>query len=81
MMWANDISKNAIHTYMANSKPGCKPFLGSVDDLLDHALRGDSVPRPGEIHFISGGSPCQGFSTLTNNKQTKQVSNSLRAPF
>lgn len=79
MMWANDISTNAIHTYMANSKSGCKHFLGSVDDLLDEALRGGPVPRPGEIHFISGGSPCQGFSTLTNDRQTKRVSNSQRS--
>lgn len=78
MKWANDISTNAIHTYMANSKYSCKPFLGSVDNLLGQALRGDSVPRPGEIHFISGGSPCQGFSTLTNDRQTKQVSISRR---
>ncbi|KAI1849645.1 hypothetical protein JX266_004594 [Neoarthrinium moseri] len=70
MRWANDISSSAVHTYMANTEPGvCTPYLGSIDDLLEKALRGDAdVPRPGEIQFISGGSPCQGFSRLTTAK-------------
>ncbi|KAK8050275.1 hypothetical protein PG994_012005 [Apiospora phragmitis] len=73
MKWANDLSPTAIHTYMANSKPGCTPYLGSVDDLLHAALAGaKGAPQPGDVHFISGGSPCQGFSILTNNKSTPQ---------
>ncbi|ETS75591.1 hypothetical protein PFICI_12535 [Pestalotiopsis fici W106-1] len=87
MKWANDISPNAIHSYMANCAPGtCKPFLGSIDDLLDRALAGDpEVPRPGDIGLISGGSPCQGFSRLTSasgQKSMKQWKNrSLVASF
>ncbi|KAK7754372.1 hypothetical protein SLS62_003665 [Diatrype stigma] len=85
MRWTNDIWKEAIHTYMANVKPdSCTPFLGSVDDLLRHALLGDGkAPRPGEVQFISGGSPCPGFSLLTNDKTTdKQRKNqSLVASF
>ncbi|KAK7969994.1 DNA methyltransferase Dim-2 [Apiospora saccharicola] len=73
MKWANDLSPNAIHTYMANSKSGCTPYLGSVDDLLHAAITGaKGAPEPGDVHFISGGSPCQGFSVLTNNKSTPQ---------
>jgi DNA (cytosine-5)-methyltransferase 1 len=88
MHWANDIWDKAIYTYMANS-PGpktTKPFLGSIDDLLRLAIEGkyaDNVPRPGEVDFISAGSPCPGFSLLTQNRQTlKQFKNrSLVASF
>ncbi|KAK4154294.1 hypothetical protein C8A00DRAFT_14546 [Chaetomidium leptoderma] len=90
MHWANDIWDKAIHTYMANTpdsntKP-TKPFLGSVDDLLRQALEGkytDNVPRPGEVDFISAGSPCPGFSLLTHDKTTlAQIKNqSLVASF
>jgi DNA (cytosine-5)-methyltransferase 1 len=73
MIWANDIWDRAIHTYMANSPDpeSTKPFLGSVDDLLRLALEGnygENVPRPGEVDFISAGSPCPGFSLLTQDK-------------
>ncbi|KAM7186989.1 hypothetical protein V8F20_011156 [Naviculisporaceae sp. PSN 640] len=88
MRWANDIWDRAIHTYMANapSPADTKPFLGSVDDLLQLALLGkfsDKVPRPGEVEFISGGSPCPGFSLLVADKTVlTQVKNqSLVASF
>ncbi|TPX18188.1 uncharacterized protein E0L32_002697 [Thyridium curvatum] len=73
--WANDMSPNALHTYMANTRSpeAVWPFLGSVDNLLRSGLEGlfsKSVPAPGEVAFISGGSPCPGFSLLTPNKQT-----------
>ncbi|GAB1317526.1 hypothetical protein MFIFM68171_07736 [Madurella fahalii] len=88
MRWANDIWDKAVHTYMANSpEPNfTHPFLGSVDDLLRLALEGkysDNVPRPGEVDFISAGSPCPGFSLLTQDKTTlAQIKNqSLVASF
>ncbi|KAI0886825.1 S-adenosyl-L-methionine-dependent methyltransferase [Annulohypoxylon maeteangense] len=86
MRWANDIWKEAIHTYMANSEPGvCTPFLGSVDDLLLRALmgKGDKIPRPGDVHFISAGSPCPGFSLLTPDRTTddQRKNQSLVASF
>jgi len=87
MRWANDIWDKAIHTYMGNSphREGY-PFLGSVDDLLQQAIEGkysESVPRPGDVDFISAGSPCPGFSLLTQDKTTlKQIKNqSLVASF
>lgn len=88
MRWANDIWDKAIHTYMADAPDprNTTPFLGSVDDLLQLALSGkfsDKVPRPGEVDFISGGSPCPGFSLLVADKTVlKQVKNqSLVASF
>ncbi|KAI8633484.1 S-adenosyl-L-methionine-dependent methyltransferase [Xylariaceae sp. FL1651] len=85
MRWANDIWNGAIHTYMANTKPdSCTPFLGSIDDLLGLALEGDKqVPTPGDVHFISAGSPCPGFSLLTKDKTTgpQRKNQSLVASF
>lgn len=76
MEWANDIDPKAVHSYMANVPPGeVHPFVGSVDDLLHRSLVGQwspSVPCPGQVEFISGGSPCQGFSLLTTDKTTKR---------
>lgn len=88
MSWANDIDTKAIHTYMANSNHPelISPFLGSIDDLLQQAIDGrfsKSVPPIGMVDFVSGGSPCPGFSVLTNDKTTnKQRKNqSLIAAF
>ncbi|KAI0404705.1 S-adenosyl-L-methionine-dependent methyltransferase [Xylaria palmicola] len=87
MKWANDIWDKAIHTYMANAefRPGsCTPFLGSIDNLLAHALQGNQrMPAPGDVHFISAGSPCPGFSSLTMDKTTtgQRKNQSLVASF
>lgn len=86
--WVNDIWDAAIHTYMANCRnpDSVHPFLGSIDELNLRAFQGefsDSVPRPGQVDLICGGSPCPGFSLMTPDKQTlKQVKNrSLVAAF
>ncbi|KAJ1325736.1 DNA (cytosine-5)-methyltransferase 1 [Microdochium nivale] len=84
MQWANDLAKQAIHTYMANSTQACQPFLGSIDDLLRQIIQGSpGAPKPGDVDFISGGSPCPGFSNLTQNKDTaeQQKNRSLTAAF
>lgn len=75
--WVNDIWPTAIHTYMANvaDPTSVHPFLGSIDDLNLQAFEGrfsSSVPCPGEVDLVSGGSPCPGFSLITANKQTIQ---------
>ncbi|KAJ3569430.1 hypothetical protein NPX13_g6088 [Xylaria arbuscula] len=74
MRWCNDLWEGAIHSYMANADhERCTPFLGSIDDLLAHALNSDpKVPAPGDVEFISAGSPCPGFSSLTVDKTTTQ---------
>lgn len=77
MKWANDYVSKAIHTYMANVDDPHEvyPFLGSIDIMQQLAIEGkfsDSVPKPGDVDFISGGSPCPGFSRLTNDKTTGQ---------
>ena len=69
--WAVDLGKQQIHTYWANLKDpsATKLYYGSVNDQLYQALNGnpndsDLIPLPGDIDFISAGSPCQGFSML-----------------
>lgn len=85
--WTNDIWETAVHTYMANTEPGSmSPFLGSIDDLLELGLKGqfsETVPQPGQVDVISGGSPCPGFSLVTPDKTTlEQMKNrSLIASF
>ncbi|TQV92200.1 DNA methyltransferase Dim-2 [Cordyceps javanica] len=87
MKWANDMNSQALHTYMVNTEAGqVSPFLGSIDDFQRLAIQGrfgDNVPQIGEVEFISGGSPCQGFSGMTNDKKApKQMKNqSLVAAF
>ncbi|KAI1274827.1 S-adenosyl-L-methionine-dependent methyltransferase [Xylaria sp. FL0933] len=85
MLWSNDLWEGAIHTYMANADSNrCTPFLCSIDDLLIHALKDDkSVPAPGDVQFISAGSPCPGFSRLTIDKTTsdQRKNQSLVASF
>ncbi|KAK2064099.1 C-5 cytosine-specific DNA methylase [Colletotrichum caudatum] len=86
MNWANDINVQAIHTYMANAENTVHPFAGSIDDLQRLALQGKfskKVPPIGSVDFVSGGSPCPGFSQLTVNKDDlKQRKNqSLVAAF
>ncbi|KHN97336.1 C-5 cytosine methyltransferase [Metarhizium album ARSEF 1941] len=77
MNWANDHDVQAMHTYMANcSHPRLlSPYLGSIDGFQKEALDGNfckSVPAIGSVDFISGGSPCPGFSRLTNDKTTDE---------
>lgn len=88
MKWANDYDSKAIHTYMANVKnpQDVHPFLGSIDDLQRLAIQGDfadNVPLIGDVDFVSGGSPCPGFSRLTNDKTTaaQRKNQSLVAAF
>ncbi|ATY66442.1 DNA methyltransferase Dim-2 [Cordyceps militaris] len=88
MKWANDMDSKAIHTYMANAidPEQVSPFLGSIDDFQRLAMQGqfaDNVPRIGEVDFISGGSPCPGFSTMTNDRTTdpQRKNQSLVAAF
>ncbi|KAI9147703.1 Protein arg-6 [Paramyrothecium foliicola] len=88
MKWVNDYDTTAIHTYMANVQDSeqVTPFLGSIDDLQYLALNGEfsrSVPRISDVDFISAGSPCPGFSRMTNDKTTvpQRKNQSLVAAF
>ncbi|KAL7797323.1 hypothetical protein V8C37DRAFT_370711 [Trichoderma ceciliae] len=88
MKWANDYDSKAIHTYMANvnNPEDVHPFLGSIDDLQRFAMQGrfaKNVPQIGHVDFVAGGSPCPGFSSLTNDKTTaaQRKNQSLVAAF
>ncbi|KAI9845394.1 MAG: DNA methyltransferase Dim-2 [Sclerophora amabilis] len=65
--WAVDYNREAIHTYRANLKDpdDTEIYFGSVNDFLARAIAGRYskwIPEPGQVDFISAGSPCQGFS-------------------
>ncbi|KAM4064549.1 c-5 cytosine-specific DNA methylase domain-containing protein [Hirsutella rhossiliensis] len=88
MNWANDYDSKAMHTYMANlpDPEAVTPFLGSIDDLQRLAIKGNfskRVPAIGDVDFVSAGSPCPGFSQLTNDKTTvrQRKNQSLVAAF
>lgn len=88
MHWANDYDGKAMHTYMANlpDPDAVAPFLGSIDDLQRRAMTGNfsrGVPAIGDVDFVSAGSPCPGFSRLTNDKTTdrQRKNQSLVAAF
>lgn len=77
--YAVDYAGNQIHTYFANLKhsSATKLFYGSVDDQLYQALQGnpkgsDLIPLPGEIDFISAGSPCQGFTVINMRRNNEK---------
>ncbi|KAK0384618.1 hypothetical protein NLU13_8704 [Sarocladium strictum] len=77
MRWLNDYNQRAVHTYMANvaNPETIHPFVGSIDDMQRQAMLGnfsEKVPKIGDVDFISAGSPCPGFSNLTNDKTTVQ---------
>ncbi|KAI9797995.1 MAG: DNA methyltransferase Dim-2 [Piccolia ochrophora] len=76
--WAVDYDCNAIHTYRANlrSPDDTSLYHGSVNDFLASAIKGQFsryIPRPGEVDFISAGSPCQGFSLSNPNKASEKA--------
>lgn len=87
MRYTNDISDRAIHAYMANVDPShVTPFLGSIDVLQERAIQGRfgaGVPEVGLVGFLAGGSPCPGFSRLTNDRTTprQRKNQSLVAAF
>ncbi|KZF21853.1 S-adenosyl-L-methionine-dependent methyltransferase [Xylona heveae TC161] len=65
--WAVDYSEKAIYTYRANLEDldVTHLFYGSVNDFLMRSIQGlnaEDIPLPGDVDFISAGSPCQGFS-------------------
>ena len=75
--WAIDWDTPAIHTYRANlaSPEQTALYHGSVDEYLAQAMKGKTnrlIAQPGEVDFISAGSPCQGFSNANKNKSSEK---------
>ena len=71
-----------MYTYRTNlRKPDdTQPYLGSVNNYLRDALLGKfsaAIPPPGQVDFISAGSPCQGFSLANADRDSeKSIGNS-----
>ncbi|KAI9769140.1 MAG: hypothetical protein M1840_004491 [Geoglossum simile] len=53
-----------------------------LDDLMDfQGKKTPPMPRRGEVEFIYGGPPCQGFSGINRFKKTNDIKNSLIATY
>lgn len=74
--WAVDLDVPALHTYRANLRdPNTKLYLGSVNNYLRDGLLGkfsSLIPPPGQVDFISAGSPCQGFSNANLDRDSEK---------
>ncbi|RFU30843.1 hypothetical protein B7463_g5480, partial [Scytalidium lignicola] len=77
--YACDNSSVASHTYIINDPhpSETKMFLGSMDDLLAHAIQGHGInskviPQPGDIDHMTAGSPCKGFSLLNTHRSNEK---------
>lgn len=74
--WAVDLDVPALHTYRANLRdPDTQLYLGSVNNYLRDGLLGkfsSIIPPPGQVDFISAGSPCQGFSNANLDRDSEK---------
>ncbi|KAF3490506.1 DNA methyltransferase Dim-2 [Arthroderma uncinatum] len=75
--WAVEWGLPQMLTYRANHPNGedLKLFCGSVNDYLFQAITGkesEYIAQLGEVDFISGGSPCQGYSSANANRQSEE---------
>lgn len=74
--WAVDLDIPALHTYRANLRdPDTKLYLGSVNNYLRDGLLArfsSLIPPPGQVDFISAGSPCQGFSNANLDRDSEK---------
>lgn len=74
--WAVDLDIPALHTYRANLRdPDTQLYLGSVNNYLRDGLLGkfsSMIPPPGQVDFISAGSPCQGFSNANLDRDSER---------
>ncbi|KAF8461061.1 S-adenosyl-L-methionine-dependent methyltransferase, partial [Kalaharituber pfeilii] len=74
--WAVDLDVPALHTYRANLRdPSTQLYLGSVNNYLRDAINGKfsaTIPPPGQVDFISAGSPCQGFSNANLDRDSER---------
>jgi len=87
--WAVDNHHPAAEAYRLNH-PKATVFEEDCQLLLDKAKKGattnetgQKIPRPGEVDFIVGGPPCQGFSGLNrfNEREKSQSKNELVKTF
>ncbi|EGD84791.1 hypothetical protein H112_08506 [Trichophyton rubrum D6] len=74
--WAVEWGVQQMLTYRANHPDGkgLKLFCGSVNDYLLQAITGKEniyVAKIGDAHFISAGSPCQGYSSANAYKDNE----------
>ncbi|CAI6366039.1 unnamed protein product [Macrosiphum euphorbiae] len=87
--WAIECEVNAAEAFKLNN-PGSNVFVEDSNHLLKLAMSGEktnsknqNIPQKGEVDFICGGPPCQGFSGMNrfNSGQYSLFKNSLIVSF
>jgi len=87
--WAIECDEIAAEAFKLNN-PGSTVFVEDCNHLLKLAMSGEKtnnknqhIPQKGEVDFICGGPPCQGFSGMNrfNSGQYSLFKNSLIVSF
>ncbi|XP_022173545.1 DNA (cytosine-5)-methyltransferase 1-like [Myzus persicae] len=87
--WAIEYDEKAAEAFKLNN-PGSNVFVEDSNHLLKLAMSGEktnsknqNIPQKGEVDFICGGPPCQGFSGMNrfNSGQYSLFKNSLIVSF
>ncbi|XP_060841816.1 DNA (cytosine-5)-methyltransferase 1-like [Rhopalosiphum padi] len=87
--WAIECDEIAAEAFKLNN-PGSTVFVEDCNHLLKLAMSGEktnsknqNIPQKGEVDFICGGPPCQGFSGMNrfNSGQYSLFKNSLIVSF
>ncbi|XP_025417391.1 LOW QUALITY PROTEIN: DNA (cytosine-5)-methyltransferase 1-like [Sipha flava] len=87
--WAVESDDKAAAAFELNN-PECTVFVDDCNHLLELAMSGcitnsknQKIPQKGEVDFICGGPPCQGFSGMNrfNSGQYSLFKNSLIVSF
>ena len=85
IVWAIDIDKPTSEAFKLNFsnivmfESDCNFFLKEVLSGKTFDKDGNRYPEKGEVEFLCGGPPCQGFSTMNRftTKEESQYNNSL----
>lgn len=85
LKWAVEIHKSTCEAYMLNFpqvlmfEKDANLFLRDVTSGKTVDASGNNYPLKGDVEFLCGGPPCQGFSTMNRftSKEESQYNNSL----
>jgi DNA (cytosine-5)-methyltransferase 1 len=79
--WANEYDPHAAETYR-RSHPGTLLYEEDATSLYQRLLRKEpNLPERGDVDFLVGGPPCQGFSGFNRHRHVDDPRNSLMDVF
>jgi DNA (cytosine-5)-methyltransferase 1 len=80
--WAIEINEDAAKAYKENN-PNTEVFAMDSNTLLQEIMEGaeqmsgHKLPKKGDVEFLCGGPPCQGFSALNRFNDTDTSKNKV----